>query len=58
MARGVDFKGVQMIVDYDFPQSAVSYMHRIGKKWEDWKTSRAVTFFIENDTPNFRLLTL
>ena len=30
MARGVDFKGVQMVVNYDLPQSAVSYIHRIG----------------------------
>jgi ATP-dependent RNA helicase DDX52/ROK1 len=30
MARGVDFKGVKLVVNYDFPQSAMSYIHRIG----------------------------
>lgn len=31
MARGVDFKGVNMVINYDLPQSAVSYIHRIGR---------------------------
>lgn len=30
MARGVDFKGVKLVINYDFPQSAMSYIHRIG----------------------------
>ena len=54
MARGVDFKGVQMIVDYDFPQSAVSYIHRIGRTGRAGRKGRAVTFFTENDIPNLR----
>lgn len=31
MGRGIDFKGVRLVVNYDFPQSAMSYIHRIGK---------------------------
>ena len=31
MGRGVDFKGVKLVINYDFPQSAGSYIHRIGK---------------------------
>lgn len=31
MARGVDFKEVKLVVNYDFPQSAGSYIHRIGE---------------------------
>lgn len=30
MGRGIDFKGVNMVLNYDFPPSAVSYIHRIG----------------------------
>ena len=30
MGRGIDFKGVNLVVNYDFPNSAVSYIHRIG----------------------------
>ena len=28
MARGIDFKGVNCVLNYDFPQSVVSYIHR------------------------------
>ena len=28
MARGIDFLNVQTVVNYDFPQSAVDYIHR------------------------------
>lgn len=31
MGRGIDFKGVNLVVNYDFPPSAISYIHRIGK---------------------------
>ena len=30
--RGIDFKGVSMVLNYDFPPSAVSYIHRIGEE--------------------------
>ena len=30
MGRGMDFKGVNMVINYDFPPSAISYIHRIG----------------------------
>lgn len=30
MARGMDFKGVREVINYDFPQSVQSYVHRIG----------------------------
>lgn len=35
MARGMDFKGVREVINYDFPQSVQSYVHRIGKSgWQ------------------------
>ena len=30
MGRGMDFKGVNLVINYDFPNSAISYIHRIG----------------------------
>jgi ATP-dependent RNA helicase DDX52/ROK1 len=30
MARGIDFKGVKCVINYDFPTSIVTYIHRIG----------------------------
>lgn len=31
MARGMDFKGVREVINYDFPQTVQSYIHRIGQ---------------------------
>lgn len=54
MARGVDFKGVNMVINYDFPQSAVSYIHRIGRTGRAGRRGTAVTFFTEDDVPYLR----
>lgn len=32
MGRGIDFKGVNLVINYDFPTSSVAYIHRIGTK--------------------------
>lgn len=34
MARGIDFKGVNLVINYDFPPSAISYVHRIGMSFQ------------------------
>jgi len=54
MARGVDFKGVQMVINYDLPQSSVDYIHRIGRTGRAGKRGTAVTFFTEADIPRLR----
>lgn len=30
IARGMDFKGVHCVINYDFPDSSAAYIHRIG----------------------------
>lgn len=54
MARGIDFKGVNLVINYDFPPSAISYVHRIGRAGRAGRTGRAVTFFTLEDTANLR----
>jgi len=49
MGRGIDFKGVNLVVNYDFPTSAVGYIHRIGRTGRAGRTGKAVTFFTESD---------
>ncbi|CAK4754842.1 unnamed protein product [Aphanomyces euteiches] len=56
MSRGIDFKGVNMVINYDFPQSAVSYIHRIGRTGRNGRQSEAVTFFTENDMVHLRTI--
>ena len=54
MARGVDFKGVKMVINYDLPQSAVAYIHRIGRTGRAGQIGEAVTFFTEADIERMR----
>jgi len=56
MARGVDFKGVQLVVNYDMPQSAATYIHRVGRTGRAGRKGRAVTFFTAADIPSLRPL--
>jgi ATP-dependent RNA helicase DDX52/ROK1 len=54
MARGIDFKGVNMVINYDLPTSAVAYIHRIGRTGRAGNRGVAITLFTEADMPNIR----
>ncbi|XP_068187624.1 probable ATP-dependent RNA helicase DDX52 [Antennarius striatus] len=54
LARGIDFKGVNLVLNYDFPTSSVEYIHRIGRTGRAGHQGRAITFFTENDKPLLR----
>ncbi|XP_034539709.1 probable ATP-dependent RNA helicase DDX52 [Notolabrus celidotus] len=54
LARGIDFKGVNLVLNYDFPTSAVEYIHRIGRTGRAGHLGKAITFFTENDKPLLR----
>ncbi|XP_062289105.1 probable ATP-dependent RNA helicase DDX52 [Scomber scombrus] len=54
LARGIDFKGVNLVLNYDFPTSAVEYIHRIGRTGRAGHQGKSITFFTENDKPLLR----
>ncbi|PSN41807.1 hypothetical protein C0J52_07846 [Blattella germanica] len=54
MGRGIDFKGVSLVINYDFPPSTISYIHRIGRTGRAGRRGKAITFFTEDDTVNLR----
>jgi len=54
IARGLDFKAVNLVINYDFPNSGVSYVHRIGRTGRNGRKGKAITFFTENDFPALR----
>ena len=49
LGRGIDFKGVNLVVNYDFPPSTISYIHRIGRTGRAGRSGSAVTFFTDAD---------
>ena len=53
LARGIDFIGVQTVLNYDCPETREAYIHRIGRAGRG-QAGRAVTFFTEDDAPLLR----
>uniref|UniRef100_A0A1I7WNQ2 ATP-dependent RNA helicase n=1 Tax=Heterorhabditis bacteriophora TaxID=37862 RepID=A0A1I7WNQ2_HETBA len=45
MGRGLDFKNVNLVINFDLPTSVISYIHRVG---------RAITYFTESDMKYLR----
>jgi len=56
MGRGIDFKGVNLVINYDFPPSAVSYIHRIGRTGRAGREGQAITYYTEADKPMLRCI--
>ncbi|XP_072949640.1 probable ATP-dependent RNA helicase DDX52 [Epargyreus clarus] len=54
LGRGMDFRGVNLVVNYDFPPSAIAYIHRIGRAGRAGQKGRAITFFTQDDVVNLR----
>lgn len=44
-ARGLDVERIGLVVNYDVPREAESYVHRIGRTGRAGRSGRAVTFF-------------
>jgi ATP-dependent RNA helicase DDX5/DBP2 len=44
-ARGIDIRDIEIVVNYDFPQSVEDYIHRIGRTGRAGATGESHTFF-------------
>ena len=49
LARGIDFRDLKTVINYDFPTSQVDYIHRVGRTGRAGKPGKAITFFTEAD---------
>ncbi|RVW98853.1 DEAD-box ATP-dependent RNA helicase 57 [Vitis vinifera] len=54
IARGMDFKGINCVINYDFPDSPAAYIHRIGRSGRAGRTGEAITIYTEDDVPFLR----
>lgn len=55
LARGVDFRGLNGVVNYDVPTSAAAYVHRVGRTGRAGREGGvAVTFYTQEDIPHVK----
>jgi len=50
-ARGLDIKGIDLVINYDIPKEGDNYVHRIGRTGRAGKDGRAFTLCAEFDQP-------
>ncbi|WP_313799348.1 DEAD/DEAH box helicase [Cytobacillus sp.] len=55
-ARGLDIDGVTHVFNYDIPQDAESYVHRIGRTGRAGMKGLAITFYSSADRPALDLI--
>lgn len=48
-ARGVDFEGISLVINYDFPTGKETYVHRIGRTGRNGKLGKAVSLVSSGD---------
>ena len=53
MSRGIDIKGIELVINYEVPNDAEDYVHRIGRTARADKTGEAITFINENQIKSF-----
>lgn len=53
MSRGIDIKGIDMVINYNVPGDAADYVHRIGRTGRADAKGVAFTFVNEEDMYNF-----
>ncbi len=55
-ARGLDISGVTHVYNFDIPQEAESYVHRIGRTGRAGKTGLAITFISPREIDHLRVI--
>ena len=55
-ARGLDIEGITHIFNYDIPEDAESYIHRIGRTGRAGQTGKAITFATQKDSEALELI--
>jgi len=53
-ARGMDVKDIAVVINYDVPEYAEDYVHRIGRTGRAGKEGHAVTFIMPSQSDKLR----
>ncbi len=53
-ARGIDVKDIAMVLNYDVPEYAEDYVHRIGRTGRAGKAGHAITFIMPSQSDKLR----
>ena len=53
-ARGIDVKGVELVVNYELPDEPESYVHRIGRTARAGASGKAIAFCSPDERANLR----
>jgi len=54
LSRGIDIKGIELVINYEVPHDAEDYVHRIGRTARADRTGEAITFINPRQVKNFK----
>ena len=54
LARGIDIEDINMVINFDVPNDAADYVHRIGRTARASSTGEAITFINEYEQQKFQ----
>ncbi len=54
LSRGIDIKGIELVINYEVPHDAEDYVHRIGRTARADNTGEAITFINSKQIRNFK----
>jgi ATP-dependent RNA helicase RhlE len=55
-ARGIDVLGISHVINYDLPDTADAYTHRIGRTGRMTRTGEALSLVTQDDLPMMRTI--
>ena len=54
LSRGIDIKGIEIVINYEVPHDEEDYVHRIGRTARADRTGEAITFINPKQVKNFK----
>src|SRR6185369_12309494 len=55
-ARGIDVNGIELVINFDLPDNAEDYVHRIGRTGRAGHEGRAISFATPDQTADVRAI--